>query len=44
MAAARTLESRFEQMSVNDENGDGSRPYQKTKVGDRDATMAILTL
>lgn len=32
--AARTLESRFERMSVNDENdpGDGSKHYQKTKV------------
>ncbi|RYP45376.1 hypothetical protein DL768_008266 [Monosporascus sp. mg162] len=32
--AARTLEARFERMSVNDENdpGDGSKPYQKSKV------------
>ena len=32
--ATRTLESRFERMSVNDENdpNDGSK-YQKTKVG-----------
>jgi len=33
--ATRALEARFERMSVNDENdpGDGSRLYQKTKVG-----------
>ncbi|CAK7230283.1 spindle assembly checkpoint kinase [Sporothrix curviconia] len=31
MAATRVLESRFERMSVNDENGDGSRMYPKTK-------------
>ena len=32
--ATRALEARFERMSVNDENdpGDGSRMYQKTKV------------
>lgn len=32
--ATRTLESRFERMSVNDENenGDGSKYYPKPKV------------
>lgn len=32
--ATRTLESRFERMSVNDENdlGDGGKAYQKSKV------------
>jgi len=32
--ATRTLESRFERMSVNDENdpGDGSKTYLKSKV------------
>jgi aurora kinase, other len=34
MMAARTMEARFERMSVNDENdpGDGSKTYQKAKV------------
>ena len=33
--STRTLESRFEGMSVNDENdpGDGSKSYLKAKVG-----------
>ncbi|CAK7202622.1 spindle assembly checkpoint kinase [Sporothrix eucalyptigena] len=31
MAATRVLESRFERMSMNDENGDGSRMYPKAK-------------
>ncbi|CAK7218611.1 spindle assembly checkpoint kinase [Sporothrix bragantina] len=31
MAATRVLESRFERMSVNDENGEGSRMYPKAK-------------
>ncbi|RBQ68320.1 hypothetical protein FVER14953_21045 [Fusarium verticillioides] len=33
--ATRTIEARFERMSVNDENdplGDGSKLYSKTKV------------
>jgi aurora kinase, other len=34
--ANRGLESRFARMSVNDENdpGDGSKPYLKSKVSD----------
>ncbi|KAL1899438.1 spindle assembly checkpoint kinase [Sporothrix stenoceras] len=31
MAATRVLESRFERMSVNDENGEGARMYPKAK-------------
>ncbi|ERT00753.1 AUR protein kinase [Sporothrix schenckii ATCC 58251] len=31
MAATRVLESRFERMSVNDENGEGNRMYPKAK-------------
>jgi len=40
--ATRALEARFERMSVNDENdpGDGSRLYQKTKVGSPFLTSA----
>jgi hypothetical protein len=42
--ATRTLEARFERMSVNDENdpGDGSRLYTKAKV--RDDTNAVNSL
>lgn len=38
--ATRVLESRFERMSVNDENdpGDGSK-YQKSKVRDDDSHL-----
>jgi aurora kinase len=34
MMATRTIEARFERMSVNDENdpGDGTKVYQKAKV------------
>ncbi|RYO76827.1 hypothetical protein DL766_010072 [Monosporascus sp. MC13-8B] len=43
--AARTLEARFERMSVNDENdpGDGSKPYQKSKVVTTTAQLGTST-
>ena len=46
--ATRTLEARFERMSVNDENdpGENARLYQKTKVcsSARARTMSLLSV
>jgi hypothetical protein len=43
--AARTIEARFERMSVNDENdpGDGTKLYSKAKVGSN-STFRLLVV